>query len=65
VSPADRPAGEVLDREPSLREATEAFQRERIRQALDTEGNWAGAARRLGLDPGNLHRLARRLGLKA
>ncbi|MBS8270835.1 nitric oxide reductase transcriptional regulator NorR [Halomonas litopenaei] len=80
VSPADRPAGEAPGREPSLRdgkqrdtmppepslrEATEAFQRERIRQALDTAGNWAGAARRLGLDPGNLHRLARRLGLKA
>ncbi|WP_355660643.1 nitric oxide reductase transcriptional regulator NorR [Halomonas salifodinae] len=49
----------------TLREASEAFQRDTIARALAAEGNnWAGAARRLGMDPGNLHRLARRLGLK-
>ncbi|SEN41618.1 nitric oxide reductase transcriptional regulator NorR [Halomonas caseinilytica] len=50
----------------SLKEATEAFQRRHIQASLrDHDGNWAAAARSLGMDPGNLHRLARRLGLKA
>jgi anaerobic nitric oxide reductase transcription regulator len=36
-----------------------------IRDALDrSDGNWAEAARDLGLDRSNLHRLARRLGLR-
>ncbi len=49
-----------------LREATEAFQRRLIGDALAAQGgNWAATARALALDPGNLHRLARRLGLKA
>ena len=35
------------------------------RQALSLSGdNWASAARMLGLDSSNLHKLARRLGLK-
>ncbi|MCA9676675.1 MAG: nitric oxide reductase transcriptional regulator NorR [Kofleriaceae bacterium] len=47
-----------------LRIAVDDFQRERIREALAAaDGNWAEAARRLGLDRGNLHRLARRLGM--
>ncbi|BDH45401.1 anaerobic nitric oxide reductase transcription regulator NorR [Salmonella enterica subsp. enterica serovar Choleraesuis] len=48
----------------SLRDATLEFQRQQIKQALSQEGNWAAAARRLDLDVANLHRLARRLGLK-
>lgn len=49
----------------SLREAVDDFQREQIRTALGRHaGNWADCARELGLDRGNLHRLARRLGLK-
>ncbi|MBY5926603.1 nitric oxide reductase transcriptional regulator NorR [Halomonas sp. DP4Y7-2] len=48
-----------------LREATDEFQRDCISQALAMEQSWAGTARRLGMDPGNLHRLAKRLGLKA
>ena len=49
----------------SLREATEAFQREAIARALaDNRRNWAAAARALELDVANLHRLAKRLGLK-
>lgn len=49
-----------------LREATEAFQRRLIGDALAAQGgNWAATARVLALDPGNLHRLARRLGLKS
>jgi anaerobic nitric oxide reductase transcription regulator len=47
-----------------LAEAVDELKRSRIRDALlASEGNWAETARRLGLDRGNLHRLARRLGL--
>ena len=49
----------------NLRAATEAFQREAISRALaDNHRNWAAAARALELDVANLHRLAKRLGLK-
>lgn len=50
---------------PSLRDAVDACQRQAIRQALAAhQGNWAHAARALDLDSSNLHKLARRLGLK-
>ncbi len=49
----------------TLREATDATQRQCIRHALEAStGNWAAAARRLDVDASNLHKLARRLGLK-
>lgn len=49
----------------NLREAVDEFQRGQIRAALSRHaGNWAECARELGLDRANLHRLARRLGLK-
>ena len=49
----------------SLRVAVEACQRECIRAALaQQQGNWAQAARALDVDASNLHKLARRLGLK-
>ena len=49
----------------SLREAVEACQRQNILKALELcADNWANAARLLDLDPSNLHKLARRLGLK-
>jgi anaerobic nitric oxide reductase transcription regulator len=49
----------------SLRLATDACQRRLVRQALETaQGSWAGAARLLEIDPSNLHKLARRLGIK-
>ncbi|VCU70670.1 Nitric oxide reductase transcription regulator NorR2 [Pigmentiphaga humi] len=49
----------------TLKTATEAGQREAIRAALDRHaGNWTRAARQLGVDASNLHKLARRLGLK-
>ncbi len=49
----------------SLRQATEAAQRDIVRRALrEAHDNWAEAARRLDVDPSNLHKLARRLGLK-
>jgi anaerobic nitric oxide reductase transcription regulator len=47
-----------------LRDAVDAVQRQQIRQALDDcRQNWAEAARRLDVDPSNLRKLARRLGL--
>ena len=48
-----------------LSETVDGCQRQAILQALDRCGqNWAGAARLLEVDPSNLHKLARRLGLK-
>ncbi|CCJ85262.1 Functional role page for Anaerobic nitric oxide reductase transcription regulator NorR [Cronobacter dublinensis 582] len=49
----------------NLQHATRQFQRDYIRRALQVAGdNWAACARLLEMDPGNLHRLARKLGLK-
>lgn len=49
----------------SLREATEEFQRLTIQNALaSTRNNWARAARMLDMDPSNLHKMARKMGLK-
>ena len=48
-----------------MREAVEEYKRQLITQAIaHNDGNWAAAARDLGLQRGNLHHLARRLGLK-
>lgn len=48
-----------------LRDIVDASQRQAIRQALARAGgNWAAAARQLDLDASNLHKLARRLGVK-
>ena len=48
-----------------LRDQVAAFKRARIRDAVDRHGgNWAAAARELGLQRGNLHSLGRRLGLR-
>ncbi|HKS34707.1 MAG TPA: nitric oxide reductase transcription regulator, partial [Enterobacteriaceae bacterium] len=50
----------------NLREATDAFQRELITRVLAEKGHsWAACARALQTDVGNLHRLAKRLGLKS
>lgn len=49
----------------SLANAVDEFQRKLILATLHDSGNrWAETARRLGLDRGNLHRLAKRLGIK-
>ena len=49
----------------SLRQELDGFQRTLISEVLaQHDGNWASAARALGLDRGNLHRLATRLGLR-
>ena len=49
----------------SMHEVVENCQRHAIRQALARhQNNWAAAARQLELDASNLHKLARRLGIK-
>lgn len=49
----------------NLREATETFQRQMITRALEQNNrSWAACARALEMDVANLHRLAKRLGLK-
>lgn len=48
-----------------LRAAVDEFQRKTILRTVDEEGgNWAAAARRLGLARSNLHTLAKRLGIR-
>jgi len=50
----------------TLREAVDEFQRGLVARTVEScDGNWAAAARRLGLHRSNLHHLAVRLGLKA
>jgi anaerobic nitric oxide reductase transcription regulator len=64
---SEKPSNETVNKsaELSLTQAVDDFQRERILATLAEAGqNWSEAARRLGLDRGNLHRLARRLGIK-
>lgn len=49
----------------SLKDATDEFQAQYIRHALtENRGQWAATSRQLKVDSGNLHRLAKRLGLK-
>lgn len=56
------PAAEAFQ---PLAAAVDECQRHKIGQALaHCAGNWASAARLLGVDSSNLHKLARRLGLK-
>ena len=63
AAPPARPPASTPDLQ--LREATDAFQRQLIEAALQRHaGQWASAARDLGVDRANLARLARRLGLK-
>jgi len=51
--------------ETPLRDAIDACQRKAITTALaHHQGNWAQAARALDVDASNLHKLARRLGIK-
>lgn len=70
VPPADpkadaKPTSRMATPDVPLREAVEDLQRRMIRDHLARkEGNWAKAARSLGLDRSNLFRLAGRLGLR-
>ena len=48
-----------------LSERTREFQRQCIEAAVQAnDGNWAAAARQLGMHRSNLHHLARKLGLR-
>jgi anaerobic nitric oxide reductase transcription regulator len=48
-----------------LRGSVADFQRDLIRSAVEhNNGNWAAAARELGINRSNLHKLAKRLGIK-
>ncbi len=60
-------APETASGEPAtMQQIVEASQRQAIRQALSQhQGNWAASARQLGLDASNLHKLAKRVGLKS
>ena len=59
--PSTRSSGDL-----ALKPALDAYQRHLIRQALlRCNDNWAAAARALDIDSSNLHKLARRLGIKA
>ncbi|MGP6218493.1 helix-turn-helix domain-containing protein, partial [Pseudomonas paraeruginosa] len=61
----DRPQTAPAPAGQTLREATDAYQRRLIQDCLaHHQGNWASAARELGLDRANLARLARRLQLR-
>ncbi|PWW46904.1 anaerobic nitric oxide reductase transcription regulator [Melaminivora alkalimesophila] len=61
AAPAPLPAEPL-----TLRDAVDACQRRAIAGALERHGgNWARAARTLDVDASNLHKLARRLGLKS
>jgi len=56
---------EVVPQPMSLREEVKAFQIRLIRTALEGNGgNWAAAARALGMNRSNLHNLATRLGVR-
>ena len=62
VAPAaepDRPRENRL----SLKDSSRVHRRERIAAALAEHGSFAAAARALGMDRGNFHRLAKKLGL--
>lgn len=63
--PAAPPAAVAIPEGLTLREVVDHTQREAIARALAAhDGNWAAAARALGMDASNLHKLARRLGQK-
>ena len=64
--PAETPGATAAPGHATMQQIVETSQRQAIRQALALhQDNWAAAARQLGLDASNLHKLARRVGLKA
>jgi anaerobic nitric oxide reductase transcription regulator len=64
-APATAAAKVEPDSRQPLREQLKEFQRRAIEDALEESGgNWAAAARRLGMHRSNLHHLAARLGLR-
>lgn len=62
---AHDPVAFTFDGEENLKQATELFQKQFIAQCYKKNNqNWAATARELGIDTGNLHRLAKRIGMK-
>jgi anaerobic nitric oxide reductase transcription regulator len=62
LGPRPSPARKLHGDHRRLREAVDEFTKHMIASTVvDCHGNWAEAARRLGLQRGNLHRLATRL----
>jgi anaerobic nitric oxide reductase transcription regulator len=55
----------VSEGDQNLKQATESFQKQFIEECYTKNNkNWAATARELCIDTGNLHRLAKRLGIK-
>jgi anaerobic nitric oxide reductase transcription regulator len=62
--PVPAPATAAVEVQMPLEQAVEDLKRRRIADAIERcNGNWARAARQLGLDRANLHRMAKRLGM--
>ncbi len=65
ASPIEPTAGPIADQPTTYRTAMDAYARRLIASRVErSSGNWAAAAKALGMERGNLHRLALRLGLK-
>ena len=69
VAPRPSPRPASVDADAPMPEdfnvAVDEYRRHLILRALSAHaGNWSAAARDLGLDRSNLHRLGRRLGIK-
>jgi anaerobic nitric oxide reductase transcription regulator len=63
--PTPHDASLVAVRGKTLREAIEETKRVMVRRAVEENGgNWAAAARSLGMARSNLHHMAERLGLR-
>jgi len=63
--PEGEPSPQALPTQRGFHDRVEDYQRRVIRSAVDeNQGNWSAAARSLGLHRSNLHRLAKRLGLR-
>jgi len=61
---AASPGGDAANAQAGLREAVAQFERTMVEQALERHGfSWAAAARALRVDPANLARTAKRLGV--
>jgi len=64
-SPPLAPTNAALPEDVTMKQAVRQYQRNLIQNALArNEGNWAAAARSLGMHRSNLHHLASRLGLR-
>ncbi len=64
ISVSTEPTRGTVTQGTTYKQTIDAFRRQVISRVLDShQGNWAQAARELGMDRGNLHRLAQRLGV--